>query len=184
MQIKNTINRFGSVSIFLHWLIALLMIGLLILGLYMVTLPINLEKLKLYGWHKEYGILVLMLAVVRVAWRLSNVAPLFPATMPTWQIWGAQSVHFAFYLLMFALPITGWMISSAAGLPVSFFGLFVLPDLISPSESLRILLADVHEWLGYALLLAICGHVGAALWHHYIDKDDTLTRILPKISKD
>lgn len=178
MQFKNTLTQYGIVAIILHWLIAIIMIGLLILGLYMVTLPINLEKLKLYGWHKEYGILILFLAIARIAWRLSNVNPLF-VDMPQWQKWAALSVHFAFYFFMLVLPITGWMISSAAGLPVSFFGLFILPDLVSANEGTRLFLSQVHKWLSYALILAICAHVGAALLHHFIYKDDTLKRMLP-----
>jgi cytochrome b561 len=87
-------------------------------------------------------------------------------------------VHFAFYLLMVLLPITGWMISSAVGLPVSFFGLFVLPDLILPNESLHLLLSAMHKWLSYGLILAIITHIVATLWHHFIRKDDTLRRML------
>ncbi|MGE3319510.1 MAG: cytochrome b [Candidatus Berkiella sp.] len=179
MQIKNTINRFGTVAILLHWVIAIIIIGLLGLGLYMVPLPMNLWKLKLYGWHKEFGILVLALAVIRVAWRLSNITPKLPEHLALWQKLAAQSVHFAFYLFMFAMPISGWMISSAAGLPVSFFGLFVLPDLVSSNEGMRLLLSEIHKWLGYGLILTIFAHVGAALQHHFIYKDDTLRRMLP-----
>ena len=108
------------------------MIGLIFLGLYMEPLPIHLHKLKLYGWHKEWGILVLLLATLRVLWRFWSPPPPLPMTMPAWQRLAAHSVHFAFYVFMFALPLSGWMISSAAGLPVSFFGIVVLPDLVAP----------------------------------------------------
>lgn len=178
MLFRNTKNNYGWIAILLHWLMAIIMIALLAMGLYMVRLPISLAKLKLYGWHKEYGILILALVLVRVAWRLSNYMPLLPSTMPKWEKLAARSAHLAFYLFMFALPLSGWMISSAAGLPVSFFGLFVLPDLISPDESIRLVLQQLHEWLGYGLIALIILHVSAALQHHFYNRDDILRRML------
>lgn len=179
MQFRNTLENYGAVAKFLHWLIAFIVIGLLILGLYMVPLPINAQKLKLYGWHKEWGILVLMLVIVRLSWRLININPALPAHMPRWQQLAAKSVHFAFYIFLFLMPLTGWMMSSSAGLPVSFFGLFTLPDLVSPNENNMKILEEVHEWLGYGLIAALLAHVGAALQHHFIYKDNILRRMLP-----
>jgi len=176
MRIRNTETNYGFVAIFLHWVIAALMIGLLILGLYMVTLPISLEKLKLYGWHKEYGFLVLALALVRIVWRVSNITPAL--TLPAWEEFAARSVHWIFYGFMFALPLTGWLITSAAGLPASFFGLVTLPNIVGPDEALRQLFQEVHEWLGYALIAAIALHTAAALKHHFINKDTILRRML------
>lgn len=177
MQIKNSTTRFGIVAILFHWLIAVLIIGLLALGLYMVSLPFGLEKLKLYGWHKEYGFLVLFLATFRLIWRLSNTNP--ELALPWLEQIAARSMHWAFYVFMFAMPITGWLITSAAGLPASFFGWFTLPNLIAPNESQRIVFEWVHQWLGYALIAAICLHFAAALKHHFINKDDILRRMLP-----
>lgn len=176
MQIKNTANNFGIVAIALHWIIAVLIIGLLALGLYMVALPISLEKLKLYGWHKEYGFLVLFLTVFRILWRLSNKMP--ELDLPFLEQIAARSMHWAFYIFMFAMPITGWLVTSAAGLPASFFGLFTLPNLIGPDEHNRIFFAWIHEWLGYILIAAICLHTAAALKHHFINKDNILRRML------
>ena len=179
MQIKNTAGRYGSVAMLLHWLMALLLIGLLGLGLYMTGLPLGLQKLKFYGWHKEFGILVLMLVIARVAWRVLNITPILPTHMPTWERFAANSAHYVFYLLMFALPITGWMMSSASGLPVSFFGVFVLPDLVSQNDQLQMLFIEIHKWLGYGLITILCVHIAAALQHHFIYKDDILRRMLP-----
>lgn len=175
MRIKNNKDHYGLIAILLHWLVALLIIGLLILGLYMVRLPISLEKLKLYGWHKEYGLLVLGLALIRIIWRLINIVPNLP--LPPIEKLAARTVHWAFYGFMFAMPITGWVITSAAGLPASFFGLFTLPNLVAPNEELRVLFQDIHRWLGYGLIATICLHVAGALKHHFIDKDDILRRI-------
>ncbi|WED43582.1 cytochrome b [Legionella cardiaca] len=176
MRLKNSENHYGLISISFHWLIALLMIGLVILGLYMVTLPISLQKLKLYGWHKEYGFLVLGLAMLRLLWRLINVPP--NLSLPAWEKFAARAVHWTFYGLMFALPITGWLITSAAGLPASFFGLITLPNLVAPSEELRIVFQELHAWLAYGLIGLIGLHTAAALQHHFINKDDILRRMI------
>jgi cytochrome b561 len=177
MLIKNTEQRFGMAAITLHWLMAILLISLLALGLYMTRIPISALKLKLYGWHKELGVLALMLVTLRLGWRLGNITPTL-SELPYWEKLAARSVHWIFYALMFAMPISGWLITSAAGLPVSFFGLFVLPNLIAPNEELRHLFAKIHEYLAYGLIAAICGHVVAALKHHFIDKDDIFRRML------
>jgi cytochrome b561 len=179
MLFRNTENRYGLIAITLHWVMAVIVIGLICLGLYMVRLPISLEKLKLFGWHKEYGILVLMLVLLRFCWRFWSIQPKLPPYIARLQQFAAHAVHYLLYALMIAMPLTGWMTSSAAGLQVSFFGLFLMPDLVAPDENLRILLASIHEWLGYALIAVICMHAGAALQHHFYHKDDILRRMLP-----
>lgn len=179
MQIFNTVNRYGLVSVLLHWVMAVIVIGLLVLGLYMVSLPIGLQKLKLFGWHKAFGILILMLVSLRLGWRLSSTQPVLPAHMRHMERLAATTAHIALYFCMIAMPITGWLMSSAAELPVSFFGLFVLPDLVSPNVVLRDMLATIHQCLAYSLIVLICLHIAAALQHHFYYKDDILTRMLP-----
>lgn len=176
MRIKNNTEHYGLIAKILHWVVALLIIGLLVLGLYMVRLPISLGKLKLYGWHKEFGLLVLALAMMRVTWRLINITP--SLNLPSFEKWAARIVHWAFYGFMFAMPLSGWAITSAAGLPPSFFGLFTLPNLVAPNEELRELFETMHEWIGYGLIATIVLHTAAALKHHFIDKDDTLRRMI------
>ncbi|OAI49156.1 cytochrome B [Gammaproteobacteria bacterium SCGC AG-212-F23] len=177
MLMRNTQDRFGFVAIFLHWLMAIVLIGLVILGLYMTRIPISLDKLKLFGWHKEWGILALMLVIVRLAWRLLNTTPTLNE-LPWWEKIGARAAHWAFYFFMLAIPISGWLMTSAAGLPASFFGWFVLPDLVTPSEQNRILFAVTHKWLAYGLIATFCVHVAAALKHYVINKDEILQRML------
>lgn len=176
MKLRNSNHHFGLISILLHWFIAALIIGLLAVGLYMVRLPISLEKLKLYGWHKEYGFLVLGLVILRLIWRLTNVTP--QLNLPLWERLGARTAHWGFYFFMFAMPITGWLITSSAGLPASFFGWFTLPNLVAPSEELRPWFQLAHQWLGYALIGLIVVHTAAALKHHLINKDDILRRMI------
>lgn len=121
MQILNTENRYGMISILLHWIIAIIILVLIGLGLYMTNLPIGLLKLKLYGYHKELGILILMLVMLRIMWRIVNISPSL-GEIPTWEKYAARAVQLLFYIFMVALPISGWLLTSAAGLAPSFFG--------------------------------------------------------------
>ena len=181
-SIRNTEDRFGTVAILLHWSMAFLIIGLAALGLYMVTLPdvgFNTKKIILILFHKEVGLLVLALLAARLAWRLTQILPQLAGHLPDWQQIAARFVHLCFYALMFTLPITGWLMSSAAGIPVSFFGLFTLPDFLPHDDYLFQRLIDVHKWFGYVLILFIFVHVGAALMHHFVYKDNTLRKMLP-----
>jgi cytochrome b561 len=181
-QIENTEHRFGAAAVLLHWSMAILVIALAGLGLYMARLPdvgFDTKKITLILYHKEFGLLVLALVVPRLAWRLINKLPQLVAHLPDWQKIAARFVHLCFYALMFALPISGLLMSSAAGIPVSLFGLFTLPDFVPHDDYLFQRFIEIHKWLGYALILFIFLHVGAALKHHFVFRDDTLRRMLP-----
>src|ERR1700676_4767522 len=131
--IENTEDRYGAIAILLHWSMAFLVIGLGALGLYMVTLPdigFNTRKVMLVLLHKEFGLLVLFLLVTRLAWRVTHMLPRLVEHLPDWQKIAARFVHLCFYALLFALPLTGWLMSSAAGIPVSFFGWFMPPRFL------------------------------------------------------
>jgi cytochrome b561 len=177
MQFRNREEGFGLVAILLHWIMAILMIGMIGVGLYMTSLAISEKKLMLYGWHKAFGVLVLMLFAIRLLWRLSNITPSL-SSLPYLERLAARSMHLAFYGFMVAMPLTGWLMSSSAGLPVSFFGLFTLPDLVMPNEKWFAFFREVHKWLAFGLIAAILGHTAAALKHHFMDKDDILRRML------
>jgi len=177
MHLFNTITRYGFITIFIHWLMAFIMIGMLAVGLYMVELPIGSLKLKLYGWHKAFGLLVLFLAAFRLVWRIVNMTPSLDS-LPILERLAARFVHWIFYIIMFAMPLTGWLITSAAGLPASFFGLFTMPNLIEPNEDLRLFFSSIHQFLAYGLIILIILHVSAALKHHFINKDDILRRMI------
>lgn len=180
-MLMNTDQRYGAVAIALHWLMVVLLIALTLVGLYMSGLPdvgFNKNKILLVLYHKEYGILALGLASVRLAWRVGNVLPVLVENLPDWQKVAARFVHLSFYALMFALPISGWLMSSAAGIPVYFFGIR-LPDFIAQDEYLFQAFIEIHKWLGYALIVLIVVHSGAALRHHFFYRDDTLKKMLP-----
>jgi cytochrome b561 len=180
-SLANTARHYGIVAIVLHWLMAVLLVALVVLGLYMVGLPdagFDTKKITLILYHKEYGIIALGLAVARLAWRVGNVLPALVAHIPDWQKVVARFVHLCFYGLMFALPITGWLMSSAAAIPVYFFGLR-LPDFIAKSDAWLHALIDIHRWLSDALIVLVLVHAGAALTHHFFFRDDTLKKMLP-----
>lgn len=180
-MIGNTRQRYGAVAIALHWAMALLLVVLIALGWYLVRQPdvgYNERKIYLILYHKELGILALTLAVLRLAWRVGQALPALVETLPDWQQVAARLVHLCLYGLMFALPLTGWVMSSAAGFTVSFLGWFDLPDLVPVDDALYRTLVTAHRWLAYALAGAIALHAGAALRHHFVFRDDTLRKIL------
>lgn len=158
---------------------ALLVIGMLCAGFYMTSAEKSLSIFKLYGTHKSVGITILALVALRLLWRWINVTPPLPDDMPLWQRWGAHLSHFGLYGLMFAMPLIGWMMSSAAGFTVSVFGLFELPNLIAPDKAAFDLLRDLHDLGAWALVSIISAHAIAALYHHFIHRDSVLLRMLP-----
>ncbi len=167
----------------LHWLIALLMLGLLGLGFYMHDLPLSPQKLQLYAWHKWAGVTVFLLVIVRLAWRVTHQPPPLPAGMPGWQQWAAQATHLLLYGLMLAIPLSGWLMSSAKGFQTVWFGVLPLPDLLTKDKALGDLLQTLHMSLNLLLAALLVAHVGASLKHHFINKDDVLLRMLPKFGK-
>lgn len=178
MPLKNTSHAYGTVAKILHWGMALLVIGMLCMGLYMSGLPTGPDRLKLYGLHKSTGLLILGLAALRFSWKLANPQPL---PEPQWSrqvIRGARVAHWLLYGFMFALPLSGWVMSSAAGYPVSFYGLFVAPDWVPVQPELRALANEAHGLLGYAMMGLIGLHALAALWHHFFKRDNTLRRMM------
>jgi cytochrome b561 len=179
MAFRNTTIRWGWVAQLLHWTIVVLIIAQFVLASSADDLPNGLEKLKLLATHKSIGMTVLMLALVRIAWRLANPAPPPPATTPRWQVLAARTSHLLLYLLLLLQPVTGWIMSSARNFPVSYFGWFQWPDLVSPSDELHERFEDIHHLLAEALLVVAVVHAAAALYHHFWVKDDVLRRMLP-----
>ena len=171
--------RYTRTAMLLHWLMAVLILGMLGLGIYMVDLPLSPQKLKLYSYHKWAGIAVLTLALLRVLWRILHRPPALPASQPRWQQLAAHSAHGLLYVLIFVVPLTGWMMSSALGFPVVWFGVLPLPDLIDKNKELGELLKLVHRYLNYSFLVLVVGHALAAIKHQWLDRDGTLNRMLP-----
>lgn len=164
----------------LHWLMAILLFGLLALGFYMHDLPLSPEKLKLYSWHKWAGVTAFLLVGFRLLWRLAHRPPALPASMPKLMQFAAHAGHLLLYVLMIAIPLSGWLMSSAKGFQTVYFRVLPIPDLLDKNKEIGDLLALVHKSLNLLFVAVLAGHIGAALKHHFIDRDDILTRMLPK----
>jgi cytochrome b561 len=170
--------RYTGTAIALHWLLAVMILGALALGVYMVDLPMSPQRLKLYNWHKWLGVSILVLSAIRLLWRMSHRPPADPP-MPAWQRRAAHGAHMALYALFFGLPLSGWAYSSAAGFPVVWFGVLPLPDFVPVDKPLSELFKTIHELLGWALACLVTLHVGAALKHQLVDRDGLLLRMWP-----
>ena len=142
-------------------------------------LPNGLAKLQVLAWHKSFGITILMLAAIRLVWRLMNPTPDLIAETKPWERVLAKLSHLLLYALIFAMPLTGWMMSSARNFPVSWFKLFQLPDLVAPGEQTFHQMLDLHHLLFKVLVGVALLHIAGALKHHFYDKNDVLKRMLP-----
>ena len=175
-------TRYTLTAIALHWLMALLLIVLVGVGLYMHELPLSPWKLKIYSWHKWGGVTAFILVSARLGWRFTHHPPALPDTMPPLMRLAAHAGHGLLYLLMIAIPLSGWLMSSAKGFQTVYFGILPIPDLVDKNKELGELLREVHETLNFLLIALVVGHAGAAVKHHLVDKDDVLTRMLPGVA--
>ena len=183
MALRNTDATYGSAAKWFHWLIFALIAVLLTVGFIMTDLENGPDKFKMYGMHKAFGICVLGLVFLRLVWKLINTSPALPDTLNRLQKMAARGLHWILYGLMFAMPLSGWAMSSAAGFPVSVFGLFTLPNLVSPDKALLEALKEVHETIAYAIIVLVSLHIIAALMHHFHYKDNVLRRMLPEMGR-
>ncbi len=180
MPLRNTDERWGWPSQTLHWTIAILILCLAVVGWVMGELPRSPKYFWVYDLHKSTGLLVLALMLLRLGWRLYAGTPRPVPGTPTWQHRVAALTHWAIYAMAFAMPISGWLYDSASGLRVlRFFGLFPVPKLSAPNPDLKSLSHEIHEIGIWILLALVLAHAGAALWHHLVQKDRTLARMLP-----
>ncbi|WP_151448282.1 cytochrome b [Lacisediminimonas profundi] len=177
-------NSYTATAKALHWTMALILFGMLALGFYMSDLPLSPQKLQLYSWHKWAGVSLFLLVLVRLSWRLGNRPPPLPAAMSNKMQYAAHAGHLALYVLMLAIPLSGWLMSSAKGFQTVWFGVLPIPDLLAKDKELGVLLTDVHGALNLIFIAVLVTHIGAALKHHFIDRDDILTRMLPRHSKE
>jgi len=177
MPVRSTATSWGAVTRSFHWGMLLLFVGIASIGLYMTDLPLGPRKLRIYALHKSIGLTLLGLAALRLLWRLGERRPA-PPPMPTWQARGAVATHALLYLLMFAIPLSGWLYNSAAGFPLQWFHLVNLPALTAADPALKALARQLHA--GGVLLLAavVALHAAAALKHHFVDRDRTLRAML------
>lgn len=169
-------------AIALHWLMFLLIAGAVTVGWTMADMDFSPTKLRLVNYHKWIGVTILLLAALRILWRLTHKAPPF-VPMPRWQSIASHSVHGLLYLLMLAVPIAGYLYSNAAGFPIVWFGKIPLPTLLGKNAALSGFFQETHEVLATTLVVLAAVHILAGLKHHYVDKDETLVRMAPHLRR-
>lgn len=178
-KLKNTVYRYGFIAQAFHWLIVLLIIVQYQMGRIADDLPPGIDKLVLMSRHKSLGITILALVVLRLFWKLINESPTPPRNLHPFLRGAGRATHWLLYGLLLALPITGWLASSMANSPVSWWGWLTLPDLLAPSKAGFEKLSEIHALLTRVLIIVVGLHSLAALVHHFFLKDDVLRRMLP-----
>ncbi|HEX5952425.1 MAG TPA: cytochrome b [Rhodanobacteraceae bacterium] len=178
MPLRSTEHGWGALVRAFHWLVAALIVAQGVIGLSMVQMDLTPAKVRVFALHKSIGMTILALVLLRIAWRLTERRPADPPAMPHWQRQAAHALHLALYVLILALPLSGWWFNSAANAPLVWFGWLDLPSLtggLDPVWKPRALL--LHQTLFWVLAALLVGHVGAALWHHFGQRDDVLRRM-------
>lgn len=178
-MLRNTEQAWGVPAKLLHWALAALVLVQICLGWVAVSWRLSPTKLDLFVWHKSIGLLILLLMLVRIAWRSVNVTPALPAAMAPLERGAARLSHVLLYVLLLVMPVTGWIINSAANIPFRIFWLIPLPAIVQPDKALADATARVHLALFIVLALLLVVHIGAALRHHFVKHNDVLTRMLP-----
>jgi len=178
MQFRNSAETWGAVARGFHWLIAALIVVQFAIGSIAEEMKLTPAKLDLFVWHKSIGVTVLVLALLRLLWRLGNPPPVPPAGTAGWERKLAAMAHWVLYALIFAVPLSGWWVSDASRVPFKAFFLVPMPDFIATDRALQEAAAEVHEALTMTLLVVVILHVAAALRHHFLLRDDVLRRML------
>ncbi|MFA5898501.1 MAG: cytochrome b [Hyphomicrobium sp.] len=179
-MIKNTQDAYGWPAITLHWIVALLIVGTFGLGLWMGEVPARADRPYYYAIHASLGITLLVILVLRILWALLNRAPAAVAGTPPWQHAAARFTHLALYALTLVTVLFGWFLASLQDTPIIplVFGLVPLSAPLQLPHSAEDFLEEAHEIAAFALIAVAGLHVIAALWHHYVRRDDTLRRML------
>jgi cytochrome b561 len=173
-----TASHYTRTAVGLHWTVAGLVFSALFMGWTMTSMAVSPFRLEVYNWHKWVGVTVLALALLRLAWRLTHRPPPLAASIPRWGRIAAHSGHALLYLLLVAMPMTGWIYSNYSGYPVVYLGKLPLPDLVERNREMAAAWVEVHGNLAVLLAATVTGHVVAALYHQFIARDGTLLRIL------
>ncbi len=181
MDQADTSRRYGGVARSAHWLTFFILIGSFSLGFYMTGLAPSPLKLKLISYHKWLGVTIFLLVTLRFTWRMLVPPPALPLSMAAWERTAAILSHYMLYLLLLAVPLSGWLMSSAKGYQTVLFGVLPIPDLLHKDKALGETLEGLHETLAFLFLGFITLHVAAALKHHFRDRDDVLASMTPGI---
>lgn len=169
--------RYTSIAIILHWVMALLIFVTWSIAIAVADLPLSPARITGLSWHKWLGVSIFFLVILRLLWRATHPVPILKLVMPLWQERAMQFTHVVLYLLMILIPIVGWLMSSAMGYTVNYFGLFELPDLVDKDKELGHQLKEIHELLANGLMVLVGLHILAALKHQFVDKDGLIGRM-------
>jgi cytochrome b561 len=178
-MLRNRDDAWGAVAKTFHWLFAVVILAQLVLGKVADDAKLSPLKLDLFVWHKSIGVTLLLLAVFRIAWRLANRPPSAISAGTRWEHWAAMASHTLLYVLMIAVPISGWWVSDTSRIPFKAFWLVPVPDLLTADKAASQVAGLVHGILTKTLLVLIALHLAAALRHHFILRNDTLRRMMP-----
>lgn len=174
-------------AIILHWLIAIIIIGQLIGGKVMMAIDPSPTKFELFQLHKSFGITILLLSLMRLGWRLTHKAPPLPYGMKAWEAFVAKATHWLFYTMIIGIPISGWIMTSASTpkITTKLFKVIPWPDFpgIPRTETLENVFKDIHENMAIFIFILIVLHIGAALKHHFVNKDGVLARMIPFLNR-
>jgi cytochrome b561 len=162
----------------LHWIVALLVIGLIVVGMLMGNMASGPLQDRLYNLHRSTGALVLVLSIIRLWYRWTHPPLPLPAHMPAFQRLAAESVHWMLYALLIVQPLIGWAATSAYRAPIIIYGLFELPPILPVNQPLSEQLFFIHRGLGFVMAALVLGHAGAALYHHFVQRDRVLMRMI------
>ena len=176
-MLKNTANTYGVVAKGFHWLLFLMLTFSIVAGNFLASMPKGADKMQAAGMHKSFGAVILMLIMLRLVWRLINEIPRLPDGTTVGEAFAAKAMHWGLYVLMFAQPLSGIMMSQAAGIPVNLFGLFEFPVFLDKDPELAKTFLNVHGTVWILLVISVIGHAGAAMHHHFIRKDNVLKQM-------
>lgn len=181
MRVRNTHEHYGLVTKLLHWVTALLIIGLIALGWWMVDLSyFDRYYQSSLSAHRALGMLVFVLGILTLAWRGLSPSPQAVASLKPWERVLGHAMHHLLFFMVLAIPLSGYLISTSAGQAIDVFGWFEIPAVVKVGSGLRDIAIDIHFYLAYATAILVCMHAGAALKHQLIDRDGTLARMIWK----
>jgi len=175
-MLRNTIDAWGTPAKLLHWTMAAMIVVQVVLGWMAISWKLSPTKISLFVWHKSLGMLLLTLIAVRLTWRLLNPTPALPH-MPAWEHAAARVSHGLLYIVLVAMPISGWIINSAANIPFRVFGWFPLPALTAPDKALAGIMKTVHFGFFITLMIVLAVHITAALRHHFVLHNNVFRRM-------
>lgn len=179
-MLKSDGARWGSLAKFFHWTVVALILAQGTLGLVMVELPRGPGVIPYYSFHKSLGLTIFAFAALRLAWRAFDPRPAMPTGVPAWQDGAARAGHVLLYVLLFAVPLSGWWFDSVAALrPLYWFGLFEVPHLTGPDKSIKEFAEELHGFLFWTLVVVAAGHAAVALYHQLALRDGLLARMWP-----